>query len=263
MRDENMKNRASWLLLGLPALALAACSGSNPSSASTSGATPEAGGEIDAGAKADGPSGGSECTTARDQLLLPIARVSTAEVMVLGESNGTRTLYVDASAGGQGNAAKNPRVYLDLASGAKVSITDAAAPASTEWDLALKRTIIFTHGGDAGVGQGGAIQLNRPFASVTVDAATAAVSSVERETFFDEECNPKLDPVGGPLTTFSDWYAYDQATNIPTPKDVTYVVRGAQGKTYKVGIKAYDGLPDGGGRNNQSTGFYILQVTAL
>jgi hypothetical protein len=67
--------------------------------------------------------------------------------------------------------------------------------------------------------------------------------------------------VGAPNATFADWYDYDQATMIPTPKNVTYVVRGGTGKKYKVGIKAYDGKADG--TTGGSTGFFLLQVTAL
>lgn len=253
-----MIKRFGSFFLAVPAFALfAACSSSSTSATETpaadGGDVPDTQGGVDAG-------GGTQCTKARDDLLLPIDKSSTGEVSVVGESNGTKTLYVDASAGGLGGAAlKNPRIYIDLAAGAKVSVTDKTAPESAAWDLALKRDVIFTNSGDAGIGQGGAIQLNKAFASVS--NADASAANLERERFFDADCNPQLDATGAPSTTFSDWYEYDQVTHIPTPKDVTYVVRGGSGKKYKVGIKSYSGAPDGG--TSSKTAAYVLQVTAL
>ena len=258
-----MNSRFSFALLLVPALPLlgifAACSSSTNS-------TP-VGGLADGGA-ADGPAasdaptgGGTQCTTARDQLLLPIAKTSTGKVTIIKEEGDTKTLYVDASAGGLDQAAKNPRIYVDLATGTKIDLTDVTAPASTAWDLALKRDVIFTNGGDTGAGVGGAVQIPKSFAAVTAAEANAAEAETER--LFDEECNAQLDGTGAASTTFASppWYDYDQVTHIPTPRDVTYVVVGATGKKYKVGIKAYSGLPDGG--TGMAGANYVLQVTAL
>lgn len=253
-----MHMRPSFLFaLCAPAFGLfAACSSS--STPDTVGA-PD-GGEAPEASVPDAPTGGTQCTKARDDLLLPIDKVSTGDVSVISDTNGTKTLYVDASAGGLGQPSlKNPRVYIDLASGTKVEVTDKSAPESTAWDLALKRDVIFTNSGDAGVGQGGAIQLNKPPASVSNDDASAV--DLEKERFFDDDCNPQLDPTGAPSTTFADWYGYDEVTHIPSPKDVTYVVRGGTGKKYKVGLKSYSGAPDGG--TGTKTGAYVIQVTAL
>jgi hypothetical protein len=251
-----MKSRFELLFLALPALGLlAACS-----SSSNSTATPSADGGDVPEASTDAPAGGTQCTKARDDLLLPIDKTSTGEVSVVSDEGGTKTIYVDASAGGIGGAAlKNPRIYIDLEAGAKVSVTDKSAPDSTAWDLAIKRDVIFTNSGDAGIGQGGAIQLNKSPAQVS--SADASAATLERERFFDGDCNPQLDPTGAPSTTFSDWYEYDQVTHIPAPKNVTYVVRGGTGKKYKVGLQSYSGAPDGG--VSTKTGAFIIQVTAL
>lgn len=254
-----MNKRFGLLLcLSVPALGLfGGCS--STTTAPETAATPD-GGEAPEASTADAPSGGAQCTKARDDLLGPIGKVSTGEVSVISDTNGTKTIYVDASAGGLGQAAlTNPRVYIDLAAGAKVDVTDKAAPESTAWDLALKRDVIFTNSGDAGVGEGGAIQLNKPFASLS--NADASAANLEKELFFDDECTPQVDQTGAPSTTFSDWYAYDPATHTTTPKDVTYVVRGGTGKKYKIGLKSYSGAPDGG--TGTRTGAYVIQVTAL
>lgn len=227
------------------------------------GVTTDAGAADAATPPDDAPSGGgTQCSSARDQLFVPINRVSTGAVSIVSDVGGTKTIYIDAAAGGAGPAKTNPRVYLDLGSGTRVDVTDKSAPASKDWDLALKRVIIFTNSGDGGAGTGGAVQVAKAFGSVTpadVHAATPAA-----ESFFDADCNAKLDPTQAPLTTFSSWYDYDEKTNIPSPKpNVTYVVRGGTGRMYKVGIKSYDALPDGGSRNNVSTGFYLLEVTEV
>lgn len=254
-----MNSRFSFLFACVPALALvAACSSSSTAVAgSSSGATPTDDGGADASAEAS--SAGTSCTKAREDLLVPINKTSSGTVSVVSETGGVKTLYVDASAGGSNNAIKNPRIYVDLEAGAKVDVTDTTAPASTAWDLALKRDKIFTNSGDAGAGEGGAAQIAKTFSAV--NAAEAGAETLSTEKFFDSDCNPQLDMTQTVSTTFSDWYDYDQVTHIPTPKDVTYVVRGGTGKKYKVAITAYDGLADGGA--GQATGFYLLKVTAL
>lgn len=250
-----MKKHFLFPILAL--VAIAACSSSTTPVGV--GTAPDAG-DPDAGI-VDAPSGTS-CSSARDQLLVPIDKVSTGVVTVLSDEAGVKTLYVDASAGGFQTAAKSPRTYLDLAAGTRVAVTDKSAPTSATWDLALKRYVIFTNSGDTGVGRGGAVQINKAFAAVT-DADVLAAAPVA-ESMFDADCNAKKDRTEAPLTSFSDWYDYDDATMIPSPKaGVTYAVRGASGRLFKVGIKAYDALPDGGTRNNMSTGFYVLEVAEV
>ena len=245
-------------------LPIAACAAIAPCSSSSTDPTPAAvatdGGDTDS-AIVDA-SAGTQCSTARDQLLLPIAKISSGVVTVLADAGGTRTLYVDASAGGFQAAAKSPRIYLDLGAGTRVAVTDKSAPTSPDWDLSLKRYVIFIKSGDVGSGRGGAKQIPKPFASVT-DAEVAAAATAA-ESMFDADCNAKTDPTGAPLTTFSAWYDHDEATMIPSPRPgVTYAVRGGTGRLYEVGIKAYDALPDGGTRNNMSTGFFVLEVAEV
>lgn len=256
-------NRFS-LLLVLPVCGvLAACSSTTvtqaaPDAGTTSGDIPADGGGAPE-ASAEASTSPNSCTTARDQLLVPINKVTTGTVSTVSDSGGVKTLYVDASAGGPANAIKYPRIYVDLAAGTKVDLTDTTAPMATTWDLALKRDKIFTNSGDAGSGMGGAAQIAKTFSSV--DAASANAEPLFTEKFFDADCNPQLDQTGAVATTFDDWYDYDQVTHIPSPKDVTYVVRGATGKKYKVAIKSYQGEADGG--TGTATGYYILQVSAL
>ncbi|MBS2011929.1 MAG: hypothetical protein JST00_03490 [Deltaproteobacteria bacterium] len=250
---------------GLVGLVVAACSSTNVVTPTDDGggSSGSSGGE-DAGADTGTSSGGNptQCTAARKDLLLPIDKTSNGQVKVISESGGTKTVYVDATAGGFNNAVKNPRIYVDLSTLSRVDKTDVSAPQSTDWDLSLKRVVLYTNGGDAGIGQGGAAVVSKAFASVT--AADADAANIKAESFFDAECTPKKDRTDAVLTTFSDWYDYDDVTRIPTPKaNTTYIVRGAKGKRWKVAIKAYDANPDGTQTNNTTTGGYLLLVADL
>ncbi len=261
-----MMNRFWLLVLAVPACGVfAACS-----STTVAAAAPDAGGATSGGMPpdndggSDGPAaeastGTNSCTSARDQLLVPIDKVTTGMVSIVSDNAGTKTLYVDASAGGLQAAIKNPRIYVDLGSSTRVDVTDTTAPMSTAWDLALKRDKIFTNSGDAGSGQGGAAAIMKT--SSSVGAAEANAEPLFTEKFFDADCNPQLDQTQTVSTTFDDWYNYDQVTHIPSPKDITYVVRGGTGKKYKVAIKSYQGEADGG--MGMATGYYILEVTPL
>lgn len=245
-------------LLFLPLAFFFACSSKDTT---PSGATPGTdAGETDAGTTAEAGSGGSQCTAAREATLKPIDKVATQAVSIASEDGTTKLLYVDGSAGGTQNASRSPYVFINLETGAKVDVTDKSALESTDWDLALKRTIIFTNGGDGGPGTGGAARVDKPFAGVT-DADTSKISG---EKFFDDECNAILDQANFLTTTFSpDWYTYDEANNgvAPVP-DVTYVVAGGTGKKYKVAIESYNGKPDGT-TTAPSGGFFLLRIAPL
>lgn len=211
--------------------------------------------EADAGATQQGAS----CTAARAQLLKPIDALSTGEVKVLSEAAGKKTLFVDASAGGNAAANTNPRVYVNLETASRVEVTDTSAATSTAWDLAIKRPVLFTNGGDGGSGQGGAVQIAKGFDAVT--AADAADKTFAPESFFGAECAAKTDPTGAVMTSFDGWYDYDQATNVLTPKTATWIVKGGTGKLFKVRILSYYATPDGG--TGQSGGRFLLEVGAL
>jgi hypothetical protein len=203
---------------------------------------------------------GPRCREAAEQLLLPIDSVSTGDVTVLAESQGAKTIYVDASAGGTSAQAMNPRLYLNLETAKRVDVTDRSAATSTAWDLAIKRPILFTNGGDGGSGQGGSVFLaDREFASVT--SSDIASATFARESFFEADCTPKLDPTNAVSTTFVDWYDYDPSNNGVTPKAGTWLVKGGTGKIYKVRILSYYATPDGG--TGMSGGRYTLEIGAL
>ena len=162
---------------------------------------------------------------------------------IISDDKGVKTLYVDASVGGPQGVSTQPRVYIRLDTGARVDVSDTDAETSTDWDLALKRPVIYTNGGEAGSGQGKAGYVDKGFDSVT--AADEASSRSFVEDFLDDDCNPILDRIENPNTTFADWYDYNEQTHVLTPGAHVYLVRGGTGKLYKLQILSFYTNPDG------------------
>src|SRR6187551_3589709 len=75
-----------------------------------------------------GSSGGStfvdNCSAARAQQLGAIDSVSTGAVQLLSNTAGVKTLYVDATAGGQNGATTHPWIFIALGDATKASVTD-------------------------------------------------------------------------------------------------------------------------------------------
>jgi hypothetical protein len=252
----------------LVATLIGACSSSGSGTPATSSTSSSGAGGTGGASHASSGAGGGDagpdapvnmCSAAIAMVTMPVDKVSTGVVSVIGMSAGVTTLYVDASAGGFAGSNSFPRVYVDLATGTRVDITDKQALTSTAWDLAIKRPVLYTNDGDGGPGMGGTLILTKPFDQVT---AADAKGTFATEHFVDAQCNPKMDPAGDILTTMSNWYNYDQQTNVLTPMPgTTYILRGGAGKLYKMAILSYYGEPDGG--MGTLGAYYILQVGAL
>jgi HmuY protein len=257
-------NRSSAIFVCLAGLlsfgAVVACSDDDETTNVAPGADAATGDTStpDSGSPQEEQEGGS-CSAALQTALLPVEKVSNGEVTVLKTEGTTKTLFVDASAGGAAQAATEPRVYLDLTNTSRVDISDVAAATSTNWDLALERSYLFTNGGQGGPGQGGAVFLEGKDESAVTTADAAGITA---EKFVDDTCTAIPDRSGrGVKTTFDDWYDYNQSNNLLTPADGTYLVRGATGKLFKVRILEYYATPDGG--KGEAGGRFTLRVTPL
>jgi HmuY protein len=249
-RFRHAASLASFVLAPV-AFAAGGCSSSSGAAATTRDA---GGAGTDDGAATEA---GSSCSAAIAQTLKPIDSVSKGAVTIVSDAGGVRVLSIDATAGGPNAFANDPYVYVNLETGTRVDVTDKTARASVGWDLALKRYVIYTNGGDGGGGQGGATHVSKAFSVVTGADATGFAT----ESFFDADCNAKNDAIGGLLTTFSDWFTYDQQTNRLAPAAFTYVVQGGTGKHYKVGLLDYYGAADGG--TGGASGELLLEVAPL
>jgi hypothetical protein len=229
--------------------------GTAPDSVTDAGASTD-GSANDASTKSDAS---KDCSTAEAQLLMPVDKVATGDLTVLSDANGIKTLYVDASAGTGQDAATTPRLYVDLATGMRVAVTDKTAKTSSAWDLAIKGPILFTNDGDGGIGQGGSVFLEQDFNAVTSDSANGM--ALATESFFDANCNPNVDVTGAVRTSFDGWYDTDATTSMLEPKPGTWLVRSGTGKLFKVAFLSYYATPDGG--PGVAQGRYTIAVGAL
>lgn len=200
----------------------------------------------------------NSCSGALRQELQLVDEVSSRAVSIL-ESNGEElVLYVDATAGGPNGT--EPWVYVSLATGEAVPLTDLEALGSTAWDLALRRSVIRTNSGDSGPGQGGALRVSLPWASV--DAETLGSRAPPSEAWFTDECELTVDSsTGDVITTFSGWSEYDVSTHLLTPADAVYLTRGGDGALYKVAVLDYYSNPDG--THGKVSGRYQLRSAPL
>lgn len=240
---------AAIVALSVPLTLVMACS-DDPS-------PPAAGGGADAAAEANVVP--SQCVASRAEHLRPVASVAAGAVAVVRTDGDTKTLYVDASAGGAFAADKSARVYIKL-TGEKVAIDDETAFSDPSWDLALKRVDIYTNGGDAGIGQGGAARIEKDFAAVT--AADADAAEIKAEILFDSECNGRLVEGDFISTSFDGWYDYAVEAGPSVHPGRTFIVRGGTGLRYKVAVVSYRANADGS-TDGQVTARYLLQVAPL
>jgi hypothetical protein len=211
------------------------------------------------GGATGGAGGGTSCTSARNALLNPVDKVSTGDVDILEQLPSSTVILVNASAGGFNQAAANPYVYLKLSDTTKLDITDPAAFESSEWDIALKRDVIRSNSGDSGPGQGGAFRVS----GKTFDQVTSSdAGSFDKDDFLDDACNAVVDATGKPLTAFSDWYDYNEATMYVTPKALVWIVQASNGSSfYKLEVLDYYALADGG--TGTAGAYYRIRVAAL
>ena len=168
----------------------------------------------------------------------PVAIVSTGDVTPTADGDVT-TAVIDATAGGLPNAADNPYIYVDLASGAKVDIDDVDALSSSEWDLAFKRSSIRSNGGDSGPGMVAVAVV----AAASLDEVTAAPADGEFaiDDWTDESCQLVALPFQEPNTAFGEWYDYDLGSHVVTPKPEVHVIRSRSGDLFKLQLESYYG----------------------
>jgi HmuY protein len=227
-----------------------------------------AAGGADGSPGSDGGAGGGDsspkpepnpCQGALRQSLGLVDELSGGAVATLEADETEAKIFVDASAGGVDGQDRFPWVYLSLERGAAAALTDLEALESTEWDLAFKRFVVRTNGGDSGPGRGGALRVALTWDDV--DQSTLGDVVLPQESWFDDECNLTTDENGELITTFSGWSQYDQAAHVLTPANVVFITAAADGSLYKVAIEDYYATPSG--QPGNVAGRYLLRVAPL
>lgn len=143
--------------------------------------------------------------------------------------DGVITTTVDASA-------TDAWRYLDLETGLAVMPDDAWADSS--WDLGFQRFYVITNGGISGASGGAAARLPEQSFDALGEAPESGwiVDAPDGEE--DDDTGTDTAFNGGPANV-NDWYDYDLSTHRLTPRDVTFVVRSAQGNFFKLQMLGY------------------------
>jgi hypothetical protein len=183
----------------------------------------------------------------------PVASVSTAAVdnQVESAAQNIHLTTVDASAGGAANQASEPAVYLRLECGGPVvvNIDDVSGFESTAWDLALKRYVIRTNGGDSG--PGGATVGRVASEELTADPDPPVDFRADDWTAAD--CTLVQDQIAGPRTRFSTWYSVEGGRL--EPRSFVFALRLPGDRRAQVDIQTYYGDPE----QPAKSGVYVLR----
>lgn len=146
---------------------------------------------------------------------------------------------VDASAGGFGNSANNPWVYVRFTpDGAeKVEIDDEAALTSLDWDMAFKRFIVRLNSGSSGPSCVGAA----PFLSRTFDELTEVPAGTRfvEDDYYTADCTIINDSSGlpnSPQVAMGPWWEYPGCV---ATTGVPFLVQKADGSVFKLEVLSY------------------------
>jgi hypothetical protein len=208
------------------ALACSACGGNDD------------GGSSGADAASDDDGGSADCDPAA---VLPdgwraVDALASGTVDSTADGDAVASI-IDASAGGFGNSDGEAFLYLSFGDATldAVALTDVEAFDDTGWDIAFKRYVIRTNGGDSGTG---GVSVAEVSAATLEDVAAApADGEFDVDRWTDASCLLVGDGIGGPLTQLSGWY--DIADMILTPKPLVYVVRRPDGGDVAFEIEDY------------------------
>lgn len=226
---EGMRVRAQQTLLAATVLLAVVASGCGDSSGAE-------GADAGADAAADTVPGCDPATVLPSNYRL-IPSVSSGAVDV-STSQGVTAGTIDATAGGLVNAADNPYIYVDLELGSKVELGDLDARASSDWDIALKRSSVRSNGGDSGVGGRDVVVVS---AATLAEVSAAPADGYSSDDFTTDDCMLDAIPGGEPRSAFGEWYDYDVDTHAVTPKAEVYVLRRSDGSHVAFRIVSYYG----------------------
>jgi len=191
--------------------------------------------DVDAGVSVDANLGCSDPSAVLPIAWRSINAVSTGQIEPLNVGSA----YVDGSAGGIQNAADNPYIYLRFGSSLveKVEITDTEARSSDQWDLAIKRMVFLSNGGDSG--QGG--RSIAPVSAATVEEVDSAPSEASFwvDDWVTDDCEFISGQIGEPASAVGTWYEYDLGTSRLTPKDTVFVLQRPDSSLFKFKIETY------------------------
>jgi hypothetical protein len=165
--------------------------------------------------------------------------ISAGAVTTTGQ--GELTATIDASAGGAAMAAGRSFLYLDLATGQPVALSDKDAFTANTWHLGLKRSELRINSADSGPG---ALLLARVDGADwdTAQPPNPAGGGWLSDDFVSDTCEVTTYGQGTIQTAFGQWYDYDAvAHTLSVPEDtVFFLYDAATHAAFKLQITGYD-----------------------
>lgn len=204
----------------------------------------DAGPSDDASIDATTPDGGTRVRCSAESVAA-LRLSSVASQGIIAEEGALEDEFVslvDATAGG----IQTPQGYLYArftGSGlVKMELDDETAFASTEWDIAFRRSAIRLNSGVSGPGdvRAQAYPGTRAFGEIT---SPPLVDTPREEDYFDAQCELTSTSDGAPLTVLSDFY--ELSSGSPSCLRMTqrvYAITTAQGKLKLEVVSYYDSL---------------------
>lgn len=179
-----------------------------------------------------------------DEMILDLSlhddKVADAEVTTTTDGNDFVTA-VEASAGGFGEEANNPWVYVKFTpTGAqRVDIDDETALDSLDWDIAARRFILRLNGGTSGPGcVGAAAFLEQTYEGLS--SVPAGLTYVQ-DDFYTSDCtivNDSSGLPGSPQVALAPWWSYDSCV---ATTDHPFLIQLADGNIVKFTVEQYYG----------------------
>ena len=160
---------------------------------------------------------------------------------------------VDATAGGFGNSAQNPFVYLKFTDEGlqKVDIDDETALENMDWHLAARRYVVRVNGGSSGPSCVGATALlNQQFGDISEVPEGVSFYS---DAFYTESCDliPDSFGLGDPQVVLVNWWSYESCVKTTlTP----FLLELDDGRNLKLVVEEYYGANQGDCNANGSGG---------
>ena len=137
--------------------------------------------------------------------------------------NGVTILNMDASTGGPQNMQTSPYLYYDFETHQMLQLTDAQALENTDWDIAVKRSVIRVNGGDSGSGNSLVARLE-PMNWDDVENEPPDSNLYSTDEFMTETCELITVGRGVISTAFGEWYYTASSGGIDVVENVIYSV---------------------------------------
>ena len=173
------------------------------------------------------------------------SEVPSTGALTLSEPNdqGVITVTLDASLGGPEQAAGSSYLYLDLANGTLLKLSDVQASRSSAWQIAFKRSELRANSKDSGPGRVVVALTEEPLESLSSSPLGDDDQAWREDDFVDPYCDVKTFGLDFIETSFGQWYEYDFKNHVARVKpQQTYLIHDRDAElAWGFSIESYQG----------------------